>query len=105
MGIDGYSSNTVEQTGTDSDCVNGKPVYYAWFEFYPHPSFSVNSLTIQPGDVISAEVSAGAKGEFTVTLMDTTAGGTFSTQYKDTFRGPVAGSFGAANSTQPQIPV
>jgi len=79
VGIDGYSSNTVEQIGTDSDCQNGKPVYYAWFEFYPHPSFIVNSLTIQPGDVISAEVSAGAKGAFTVTLTDTTRGQTFST--------------------------
>src|ERR1035437_4462946 len=34
VGIDGYSSNTVEQIGTDSDCVNSKPVYYAWYEFY-----------------------------------------------------------------------
>src|SRR5262249_10307797 len=41
VGIDGFSSNTVEQIGTDSDCVslNGRttsdPTYYAWFEFYP----------------------------------------------------------------------
>src|SRR5262245_47089269 len=27
VGIDGYSSNTVEQIGTDSDCQNGTPVY------------------------------------------------------------------------------
>lgn len=82
VGIDGYSSNTVEQIGTDSDCQNGKPVYYAWFEFYPHPSFTVNSLTINPGDTISAEVSAGAKGAFTVTLTDKTTGHTFSTTTK-----------------------
>jgi hypothetical protein len=79
VGIDGYSSNTVEQIGTDSDCQNGQPVYYAWFEFYPHPSFLVNSLTIKPGDVISAEVIAGAKGAFTVTLTDVTTSATFST--------------------------
>jgi Peptidase A4 family len=30
VGIDGYNSNTVEQTGTDADCNNGSPVYYAW---------------------------------------------------------------------------
>jgi hypothetical protein len=82
VGIDGYSSNTVEQVGTDSDCQNGKQVYYAWFEFYPHPSSTVNSLTISPGDLISAEVSAGAKGAFTVTLMDVTTGHTFSTTTK-----------------------
>ena len=68
VGIDGYSSNTVEQIGTDSDCVNGQSVYYAWYEFYPHWAYTINSVTIQPGDVISAEVSASAKGTFTVTL-------------------------------------
>ena len=36
IGIDGYDSNTVEQIGTDFDCINGTPTYYAWFEFYPH---------------------------------------------------------------------
>jgi hypothetical protein len=77
VGIDGYSSNTVEQIGTDSDCQNGKPVYYAWYEFYPHPSFLVNGLTISPGDKISAEVSADAKGVFTVTLADISTGKTF----------------------------
>ena len=81
VGIDGYSSNTVEQIGTDSDCQNGNPVYYAWYEFYPHLSYGVN-MTIQPGDVISAEVSAGAKGLFTVTLKNLTKNETFSTSAK-----------------------
>ncbi len=81
-GIDGYSSNTVEQIGTDSDCQNGKPVYYAWFEFYPHPSFPIESMTIHPGDVISAEVSAGAKGKFMVTITDVTTNQTFTTSTK-----------------------
>ena len=74
VGIDGYSSNTVEQIGTDSDCVNGLPVYYVWYEFYPHWSYTVNTVTIHPGDVISAEVSATAKGTFTLTLTDVTTG-------------------------------
>jgi hypothetical protein len=82
VGIDGYSSNTVEQTGTDSDCVNGKPTYSAWFEFYPHLSYTINSITINPGDVISAEVKSDTRGLFTVTLTDLTNGGTFSTSAK-----------------------
>ena len=36
VGIDGFSSSTVEQTGTDSDFVNGHAQYYAWYEMYPH---------------------------------------------------------------------
>lgn len=56
-GIDGYSSSTVEQTGTDSDCSAGQPSYYAWFEFYPGPSFNVLDFPVSPGDNIEAEVS------------------------------------------------
>jgi hypothetical protein len=74
VGIDGYSSNTVEQIGTDSDCQNGKPVYYAWFEFYPHQSVSIDNLPVSPGDVISAEVKSRGKGMFTVTLTNVTTG-------------------------------
>jgi len=80
VGIDGYSSSTVEQTGTDSDCSSGRPTYYAWYEFYPHPSFEAN-LAIKPGDRISAEVSYG-NGEFTVKLTDETTGKSFSTSSK-----------------------
>lgn len=61
VGIDGYNSNTVEQTGTDSDCQNGKQVYYAWYEFYPQPSFIISSLVIHSGDVISAEVKYASR--------------------------------------------
>ena len=81
VGIDGFSSGTVEQIGTDSDCQNGAPVYYAWFEFYPHPSFLVNSVPIHPGDLISASVNY-ANGRFTVSLMDETTGQSFSTSTK-----------------------
>jgi hypothetical protein len=81
VGIDGYDSNTVEQVGTDSDCQNGVPVYYAWFEFYPHLSYTINTITVKPGDVISAEVKYGG-GSFTVTLTDESNPGTFSTSTK-----------------------
>jgi hypothetical protein len=82
IGIDGYSSNTVEQLGTDSDCQNGQPVYYAWFEFYPHLSYLVNTVAVHPGDQISAEVSSGAKGNFTVSLRNVSTGQSFSTTTK-----------------------
>jgi hypothetical protein len=79
VGIDGYSSSTVEQTGTDSDCSGGSPSYYAWFEVYPHPSFEINTITVSPGDVMSASVVFDTKGKFTVSITDTTNGQTFST--------------------------
>ena len=82
VGIDGYSSSTVEQVGTDSDCQNGTPVYYAWFEFYPHPSFTINSVPISPGNVVSAEVQSNGKGQFTVKLTNLSTGQSFSTSAK-----------------------
>ncbi|MGA2115128.1 MAG: G1 family glutamic endopeptidase [Bryobacteraceae bacterium] len=80
VGIDGYSSNTVEQLGTDSDCDGSNPTYYAWFEFYPHPSYTVNNFPVKPGDRISAEVSySSSSKQFTVSMTDETSGKSFST--------------------------
>jgi hypothetical protein len=73
VGLDGYSSGTVEQTGTDSDCVGKNPSYYAWYEFYPNPSFDIASMTITPGDHMEAEVVYSGS-EFTVTIKDVTTG-------------------------------
>lgn len=70
VGIDGWESNTVEQIGTDSDCSSGTPIYYAWYEFYPHFAYYVPNMTaISAGDVMSAEVSY-SRGTFTVTITD-----------------------------------
>lgn len=67
VGIDGYSSNTVEQIGTESDCINGEPTNYAWFEFYPHLSYTIESAAIKPNDLVSAEVKY-SRGEFVVSI-------------------------------------
>lgn len=78
VGIDGFNSNTVEQIGTDSDCHSGVPAYYAWFEFYPHPMFTINTLSVKPGDHMSAHVQYGHR-QFTVTITNDTTGQSFST--------------------------
>lgn len=57
VGIDGLTSASVEQIGTDSGCMNGVPVYFAWYEFYPQPAHLISSVKIRPGDIIYAEVS------------------------------------------------
>jgi hypothetical protein len=77
VGIDGYTSSSVEQTGTDSDCSGSTPQYYAWYEFYPNPSFEITSLAIKPGDLISAKVVYSGS-EFTITITDVTTGKSFS---------------------------
>ena len=58
VGIDGDTSNTVEQIGTDSDCQNGTPVYYAWYEMYPKHLVVVNLPGgVHPNDSYTAEVT------------------------------------------------
>ncbi len=80
VGIDGYSSNTVEQIGTEQDWYNGAPRYYAWYEMYPKLSFVINK-PVQPGDTINAEVQY-VKGKFQLTMTDVTQNWTFTTSQK-----------------------
>ena len=80
VGIDGFQSTTVEQTGTDSDCHNGVASYYAWYEFYPKLSKSIGTITVSPGDEIGALVSySTSTGLFTVAIKDFTTGQGFKT--------------------------
>lgn len=79
-GIDGYSSSSVEQLGTDSDCTgHNKPSYYAWYEMYPADSVDLSTTTypVKPGDTLSAEVSVTGT-TFTLTLKSS-RGWTFTT--------------------------
>ncbi len=74
VGLDGYTSSTVEQTGTTSDCIFSIPIYYAWYEFYPNGVVLVD-VPVKAGDVISASVVYNATpNNFTVTITDVTSG-------------------------------
>src|SRR5262249_13714484 len=77
VGIDGLTSSTVEQTGTDSGCVNGMPTYFAWYEFFPNPARVIHSIKLSPGDIMFAEVSYSS-GRFNLTIADLTTGSSFS---------------------------
>jgi len=75
VGLDGYSSDSVEQTGTDSDCVGRTPDYYGWYEMYPaDPVYFSN--TVRPGDALSASVTFSGTETYTLVLKDSTEGWT-----------------------------
>jgi len=81
VGLDGDTSNTVEQTGTDADCSGSTPQYYAWYEMYP--KFPVNLRgTVKPGDTLTASVTTDGRGNFTLTISDTTQGWSNTTRAK-----------------------
>jgi hypothetical protein len=63
VGLDGYTSTSVEQTGTDSDCTSsGTPSYYAWYEMYPAGSVDLSTTTYpeKPGDSMTAMIMSNA---------------------------------------------
>lgn len=74
VGLDGFKDSTVEQTGTEVDCLKGgKPRYYAWFEMFP--KFPVRfSNTVRPGDHFHGSVTFNGGGRFTLKLSDRTRG-------------------------------
>lgn len=68
VGIDGFGSSTVEQTGILAMASGTTTTYVAWFEFYPGPMYEIGTTVhhhqftpapVQPGDVITASVTYG----------------------------------------------
>jgi len=78
VGIDGMANQTVEQIGTEQDCVNGLPVYKAWWETYPNPKTPI-SMAVKPGDAMRGEVKYVGNGQFELTLANLTTGQSFKT--------------------------
>lgn len=75
IGIDGYGTNTVEQTGVQTDCSSGQPVLSGWYEMYPAaPVYYSNAVS--QGDSISASVVYQGSSSYTLTLTDNTKGWT-----------------------------
>jgi hypothetical protein len=79
VGIDGYSSPSVEQLGTEQDTSrSGATRYYAWWEMYPNPSVIIPNFPISAGDSISASVTYSS-GAYTLQIADITRNESFST--------------------------
>jgi hypothetical protein len=73
VGLDGFNSGTVEQTGTEVDCVSGHGRYFGWYEMFP--AFPVNyGNAMSPGDHIFASVTFNGSGHFTLVLKDLSKG-------------------------------
>lgn len=97
VGIDGYSSGTVEQTGVSGsfNSATNAPTYYAWWEMYPRSSTTIRSMTVSPGDSITASVDYNGGGSFTLAMTDNTDSQSFTT----TVNAPVGGLDAAQRSS------
>jgi hypothetical protein len=78
VGIDGYGSQTVEQTGVETSCSSGRPVYRAWYEMYPaQPVYLSNAVSV--GDSFTGSVTTAGSGSYQIALTDNTKGWTYRT--------------------------
>ncbi len=71
VGLDGWSTQTVEQAGTVGWCFEDTATYYSWWEMFPADTIQVGS-SVQPGDAISAAVSRSGPATYTLSLTDAT---------------------------------
>jgi len=86
VGIDGAGSSTVEQDGTMTSCDGSTPGYSAWYEMYGDASvnngymvgLSTSQYHVSPGNSMTASVLLTGD-QWTLKIVDTTAGWTFST--------------------------
>lgn len=74
VGLDGDGSETVEQIGTEANCIGFEQAHNAWWEMYPDYPVELE-LEINPGDEISASVTFIGGSRFALALKDLTTGG------------------------------
>jgi len=73
VGLDGFTSHTVEQLGTISWCFQGSPTYFTWYEMFPAGNTEVGTA-LKPGDKISASVTRTGTS-YAFKLTDSTTSG------------------------------
>ena len=71
VGIDGFTSGSVEQDGTLAECSGGRAFYFTWWEMYPTNAIQTVGSTVQPGDSISASVVRSGTS-YTLQVTDST---------------------------------
>lgn len=81
VGIDGYGSSSVEQTGVATDCSSGSARDQAWYEMYPaNPVYlSTSSYPVSAGNSISASVTYAGSNRYTLKLTNNSRGWTYTT--------------------------
>jgi hypothetical protein len=71
VGLDGYTSSTVEQDGTIAICSAGSASYYDWWEMYPTNAVQIVN-PISAGDKFNASVTYNGSGGYKLTVTDLT---------------------------------
>jgi Peptidase A4 family len=87
VGIDGFNNANLIQTGTEQDWYNGSAHYNAWWEILPAPETPIGSITVHPGDTMTATISRLSGSSWSISIKDVTTNQSFSTT--QTYAGPL----------------
>ena len=71
VGIDGFSSSSVEQDGTIIECDGGQAFQFTWWEMFPTNDIQVVGETLAAGDAITSTVTRSGTS-YTLTVTDST---------------------------------
>lgn len=71
VGIDGFTSGSVEQDGTLIECSRGTAFHFTWWEMFPTNAVQVVGQTAAAGDHISASVVRSGTS-YTLSVTDST---------------------------------
>ncbi|MBD3922974.1 hypothetical protein H8B09_30060 [Paenibacillus sp. PR3] len=85
IGIDGFGNSSLIQTGTEHDYVNGKTLYYAWWEILPAPETRIR-FRVSPFDLMYARITKLGSNKWRILLANKTHGWVF--KKVTTYNGP-----------------
>jgi hypothetical protein len=71
VGLDGVSSDSVEQVGSIAECTGGTASYLGWYDVYPADPVYFTKV-VKPGDALSASVTFSGTKTYTLVLTDST---------------------------------
>jgi hypothetical protein len=76
VGIGGHSEKTLIQAGTEHDSINGQEFYSAWYEMLPDNAVRIDTVTVRPGDVITASITLvnSDMNQWAIRIYDVTSG-------------------------------
>ena len=79
VGVGGIFDDTLIQTGTEQDCINGTVSYFAWYALLPSNSILITTIEVSPGDMITASVNLvdSAENVWSIYMNDRTTGQVF----------------------------
>jgi hypothetical protein len=74
IGIGGQTDETLIQTGTEHDSIDGSVTYSAWYELLPNYSITISTINVSAGDKITASINLvnSATNEWSIEIHDVT---------------------------------